>query len=151
MGLSKQSVLLFLLVTAIHLSVFGQTKHAFQIAGTNVYEGGWVLKNQNRETLDIAQLISVIDNSTIYVVGEGVKATHLVFLQRGWAPCHGQKNTEPTIREVIDGHKIIFTPELQMITYKNRKTVIYIAEAVNERTGKKVKVKNRFIYVKLKF
>ena len=147
----KQYMLLILLVVVVRLPIFGQIKQTFTLAGTNVYEGGWLLKNQNRETLDIAQLISVIENSTIYVVGEGVKATRLIFLQRGWAPCHGQKNTEPTIREIIDGHKIVFTPELQVITYKNRKTVIYIAEAVNERTGKKVKVKNRFIYIKLKF
>ena len=114
-------------------------RFVFNVASLNTYKGGWILKNQNKEVINPNDKVFRTVHPKVYVVGNGVKITRMAIVQ-GNPKSRGTCEYRRYYR--VKGHKFFFK---DYYLRKDMMVKIWIEEAVDVRTWKKMKVKNKEI------
>lgn len=118
-------------------------RFVFNVTPLKTYKVNWVLKNQDKEVIDLKKKVLKTLHPKVYVVGDRVKVTKMAILQGNpyERECHGSRYYR------VIGHKFFFK---DYYLRKDLPVKIWVLEAIDLRTHKKVKIKNKEIKFRIK-
>ena len=112
-------------------------RHVFKVSGSNIYTGKWILKDKAKKGIRCLSC----HEGLVYITGKGVRITHMIIGQNLDVPygsCGARR-----VSFNVSGHKFLYAKYRQKMS--GGIMTIRILEAVNSKTGKKVRVVNKEI------